>query len=189
MLRSVITTMVAIALFVAPAVAAQQQHGTHSTSGHPAGGGHPASGGSHATFGSWHSATTHTTPLTHGVAHQPQHAAVIPANRTVNGTPYYRGTTHYTSSHTPNATYARNANAYPGASWVYTGGHRWYNGYWHQYWASADWVWYNGFYGFWFPLDGVTVFVYEAAPGVCQYWDGSQWVPYYDPSTGFYCPY
>jgi hypothetical protein len=88
-----------------------------------------------------------------------------------------------------NPTYARHGSSYPGGAWVYNNQGRWYNGYWHNYWSNASWVWFRGYYGFWFPLDGATVFVYEVAPSVCQYWDGSGWVPYYDPDTGYYCPY
>lgn len=88
-----------------------------------------------------------------------------------------------------NANYAVRGASYPGGAWMYGNQGRWYNGYWHNYWSGASWTWFNGYYGFWFPLDGVSVFVYEVAPNVCQYWDGSQWVPYYDPDTGYYCPY
>ncbi len=180
MLRTVLSLTVAVGLLVAPAIAAQQQqHG----SGHPSGGSHPA-------FGSWHSAGGHSTPISHGAVHPPQgQTAPIAPNQTRSGTSYYRGTTHYSSGQALNASYARDAASYPGGAWVYGNGGRWYNGYWHSYWANADWVWFDGFYGFWFPLDGATVFVYESAPGVCEYWDGSEWVPYYDPDTGYYCPY
>lgn len=181
----------AVALFIAPTLASAQ----HNNNGHSSNSGHSSGGhstASHASFGAWHSAGGHTTPLSHGAVpargSQAPQQHIVP-NSTYHGAPYYRGTTHYTSSHALNASYARNAGSYPGAAWVFSGNGRWYNGYWHNYWANADWVWFNGFYGFWFPLDGVNVFVYEVAPGVCQYWDGNEWVPYYDPDTGYYCPY
>lgn len=138
-------------------------------------------------FGGWHAAApiSRSVPVTH--APQAAQPRTVP-NGTIHGTPYYHGTTHYMNPSPYNHYYARHPNMYPG-SWVYAGGYRWYNGYWHSYWASAHWVWFGGFYGFWFPLNSMTVFVSEAAPGVCQYWDGYGWVPYYDPATGYYCPY
>jgi hypothetical protein len=166
---------IALALSIVPAAAIAQRPG----SGHPA---------AHPAFGGWHAAP----PISHAVppARLPQGTPPrIAPNRTVHGTPYYQGTTHYRNPGTLNAFYARHPNSYPGGAWVYTNGRRWYNGYWHRYWTGAHWTWFRGFYGFWFPLNLLTVFVYEAAPGVCDYWDGYEWIPYYDPLTGYYCPY
>jgi hypothetical protein len=84
-----------------------------------------------------------------------------------------------------NREYARYATHYNG----YWGG-GWYHGYWHDYWAYQPWVWYNGFYGFWLPVAEVNVFVRETEPGACQYWNGDEWVPWWDPPyTPYYCPY
>lgn len=181
---------ITLALLASPIAASAQHGGGHAAGGHAAGG-HAVGGsptGGHATFGNWHAAP----PVTRGVppARVPQ--APMPRtvpNHTINGTPYYRGTTHYSNPGPLNDYYARHPNMYPGGSWSYSRGSRWYNGYWHHYWGGAHWTWFGGFYGFWFPLNAITVFVYEAAPGVCQYWDGYEWVPYYDPDTGYYCPY
>jgi hypothetical protein len=138
-------------------------------------------------FGGWHAAPPVSRSIPVSRAPEAPQPRPVP-NGSIHGTPYYRGTTHYVNPDSYNGYYARHPNMYPG-SWVYTGGRRWYNGYWHSYWGRERWVWFGGFYGFWYPLNFLTVFVYEAAPGVCQYWDGYGWVPYYDPATGYYCPY
>ena len=39
---------------------------------------------------------------------------------------------------------------------------RYYHGYWHGYWVDQHWVWWRGFYGFWLPLGGISIFVSEA---------------------------
>jgi hypothetical protein len=66
----------------------------------------------------------------------------------------------------------------------------WYDGYWHSYWANEPWTWFNGNYGFWFDNGGVSTFVYEESPGVCSYWNGAGWMPWYDPPLSPYpCPY
>ncbi len=175
---------------LASGAAQQQGHPQHPSQGsHPAPqGGHPAAP-QHASFGNWHASGSRPAPISHAPARPPASTAHVGPNGTYHGTARYRGTTHYSSGRTVNVTYVRNAGAYPGATWVFSNQGRWYNGYWHNYWSGASWVWFQGFYGFWFPLDGATVFVYEVAPGVCQYWDGAEWVAYYDPTTGYYCPY
>ena len=112
------------------------------------------------------------------------------------GTPSYSGGYRGGSSYrggsyahgNVNAYYARNPEAYRGY-WAYGNGGRYYNGYWRNYWGSASWLWWGGHFGFWFPYNGINVFVYETSPDSCQYWDGYEWVPYYDPDTGYYCPY
>jgi len=66
----------------------------------------------------------------------------------------------------------------------------WYHGYWHAYWAAQPWFWYGGYYGFWLSVAAASVFVAETAPGVCGYWNGYAWVPYWNPPyTPYYCPY
>jgi hypothetical protein len=177
-MRKILLFGIALAMIAAPVVVSAQR-----PAGHP-----PVHvTGSRPVFGGWHAAP----PVSHSIppARPPQRPQPRPVpNNTVHGTPYYRGTTHYAHPGAYNPYYARHPNMYPG-SWVYTGGRRWYNGYWHSYWARENWVWFGGFYGFWFPLNFITVFVYEEGPGVCEYWDGYEWVPYYDPDTGYYCPY
>jgi len=69
-------------------------------------------------------------------------------------------------------------------------GNGWYHGYWHDYWQRQNWTNWGGHYGFWFALDGINVFVYEYSPGVCWYWDGSEYAPWYNPPyTPYDCPY
>jgi len=66
----------------------------------------------------------------------------------------------------------------------------WYHGYWHDYWQNQDWTNWGGHYGFWLNLDGVNVFAYEYSTGVCWYWNGYQWVPWWNPPyTPYECPY
>jgi hypothetical protein len=85
-----------------------------------------------------------------------------------------------------NTVYAEHAAFFHGAYW----GDGWYHGYWHSYWAAQPWAWYNGSYGFWLAAAGVNVFLTETSPGVCSYWNGVAWVPYYNPPyTPYYCPY
>ncbi len=96
--------------------------------------------------------------------------------------------TGYFGHRTVNNYYVRNPEAY-GGRWEDEDSGRWYDGYWHNYWDNASWLWWGGHYGFWFPFNGIDVFVYEVSPDVCQYWDGYEWVPYYDPQYGYYCPY
>ncbi|MGH7736252.1 MAG: hypothetical protein ACREMP_00020, partial [Candidatus Tyrphobacter sp.] len=107
------------------------------------------------------------------------------------GAPAYRGSASYERrgeyGHV-NAYYVRHPGSF-GGGWRGYGGNRWYDGYWHNYWGWESWLWWGGHYGFWFPFNGLNVFVYEVSPQVCQYWDGYEWVPYYDPNTGYYCPY
>ncbi len=88
------------------------------------------------------------------------------------------------------ARYAMHPSYYGGAHWAYYGGHHWYDGYWYNYWANQDWMWWGGYFGFWLDLDGIDVFVYESSPGVCEYWNGFMWVGWYNPPwTPYYCPY
>lgn len=69
-------------------------------------------------------------------------------------------------------------------------GDGWYHGYWHNYWVNEPWTWYEGNYGFWVNNGGVNTFVYETSPGVCSYWNGSDWVSWYDPPLSPNpCPY
>jgi hypothetical protein len=66
----------------------------------------------------------------------------------------------------------------------------WYHGYWHDYWSQQPWINWSNHYGFWLDLDGMNVFVYEYSPGVCWYWNGSSWQPWYNPPYTLYeCPY
>ncbi|HXW77533.1 MAG TPA: hypothetical protein VEJ20_08995 [Candidatus Eremiobacteraceae bacterium] len=66
----------------------------------------------------------------------------------------------------------------------------WYHGYWHDYWQNQQWMWWSNHYGFWLDLDGMNVFVYEYSPGVCWYWNGYEWLPWYNPPyTPYQCPY
>jgi hypothetical protein len=65
-----------------------------------------------------------------------------------------------------------------------------HHGYWHQYWANQPWIRYNGHYGFWLALGATAVFVAETSPGICAYWNGYAWVPYWNPPhTPYHCPY
>jgi len=97
---------------------------------------------------------------------------------------------HINKYHTTiNTAYA----AHPGSDhgqWATTGGTRWYNGYWHDYWNNEQWTNWGGHYGFWLNLDGLNAFVYEYSPGVCWYWNGYEWSPWWNPPlTPYYCPY
>jgi hypothetical protein len=66
----------------------------------------------------------------------------------------------------------------------------WYHGYWHDYWANQEWTNWSGHYGFWLNLDGLNTFVYEYSPGVCWYYNGFEWLPWYNaPYTPYQCPY
>ena len=81
--------------------------------------------------------------------------------------------------------YARYPNLYNG---YWSGG--WYHGYWRSYWIDEPWVVFDGYYGFWIAVAGVSTFVYESAPDVCSYWNGETWVAWYSPPyTPYYCPY
>jgi hypothetical protein len=156
--------------------------------------------------------THHAAPVTHHAAPVTHHAApaaaapLYHATRTqhatstqvgtvrLRSTSFVRGVTSYHSGRyhgaALNATYARHPSDYGGSHWASYGGHRWYDGYWHNYWTSQDWVWWGGHYGFWLDVDGIEVFVYEYAPGDCQFWNGSGWASWYDaPFTPYYCPY
>jgi hypothetical protein len=102
---------------------------------------------------------------------------------------FYRSVTVYHNAQYQirlNPYYALHPAFYPHGYW----GAGWYHGYWHGYWAHEPWLWYNGAYGFWLSLAGTEVFVREVAPGVCSYWNGAGWVPWWNPPyTPYYCPY
>jgi hypothetical protein len=66
----------------------------------------------------------------------------------------------------------------------------WYHGYWHDYWDRERWIVWQGHYGFWLTFNGLNAFVYEYTPGVCSYWDGTEWVPWWNPPyTPYRCPF
>jgi hypothetical protein len=85
-----------------------------------------------------------------------------------------------------NSNWANHPNQYPNGHW----NNGWYNGYWHNYWGNENWEWWGGSYGFWLGLAAGEIFVTETQPGVCNYWDGVQWAPWYTQGTTPYqCPY
>jgi len=135
---------------------------------------HPSSTNYHSTPAISHPATSHSVQgIAHGRIADPHFYSGVSA--------YHRA--HYTAS--LNKTYALHPHDYHGH---YAGG--WYHGYWHEYWAAQPWLWFNGYYGFWLDIPPTVVFVAEMAPGVCVYWNGYAWVPYWDPPyTPYYCPY
>jgi len=112
----------------------------------------------------------------------------ITRNVTVRNTQVYRDITNYHINRyhtTVNVAFA----AHPGSDHGYWA-NGWYHGYWYDYWANQNWTSWGGHTGFWLSLDGLNVFVYEYSPGVCWYWNGYQWVPWYNPPyTPYYCPY
>lgn len=107
---------------------------------------------------------------------------------TIHDTTVYKDITNYhiNQYHTTfNVRYA----AHPGSDQGYWA-NGWYHGYWHDYWINQPWVSWSGHYGFWLSLDGLNLFVYEYSPGVCWYWNGYAWVPWYNPPyTPYECPY
>lgn len=109
-------------------------------------------------------------------------------NVTIRNTQVYRDINNYhvNQYHTNvNVGYA----AHPGSDRGYYA-NGWYHGYWHDYWAQQNWTSWGGHYGFWLALDGLNVFVYEYSPGVCWYWNGYEWAPWYNPPyTSYDCPY
>jgi hypothetical protein len=189
------TALAASALILAGAAAAPQSHG----------------GGAHAAppMHYSHPAATRSMPVSH--APVPQRAApdqFHPAASPHTAVREYTPTTqrnvrvtnrqaytnvsnyHINKYHTTvNTAYA----AHPGSDhgqWVNADGTRWYNGYWHDYWKNEEWTNWGGHYGFWLNLDGVNDFVYEYSPGVCWYWNGYEWGPWYNPPyTPYECPY
>lgn len=100
----------------------------------------------------------------------------------------YKDITSYHINHyhtTVNVKYA----GHPGSDRGYWA-NGWYHGYWHDYWANQDWTAWGGHYGFWLNLDGLNAFVYEYSPGVCWYWNGYAWTPWWNPPyTPYECPY
>ena len=79
--------------------------------------------------------------------------------------------------------------AHPGTDHGYWS-NGWYHGYWHEYWNREAWISWHGHYGFWLTFNGLDAFVYEYTPGVCSYWDGTEWVPWWNPPyTPYHCPF
>jgi hypothetical protein len=137
-----------------------------------------------------HQPVPHTAPDQFHPASRPvqEYTPRVTRNVTINTSQMYRDVTNYHINRyhtTVNVTYA----ARPGSDRGYWG-NGWYHGYWHDYWLNQDWTNWGGHYGFWFNLDGVNVFLYEYSPGVCWYWNGYQWLPWWNPPyTPYYCPY
>jgi hypothetical protein len=171
----------------------------HNGGGRPAGGGAPARAPVHYT----HPAAPNQVqvqyhPIPRAAAPDQFHPAAtrpvqvsrpqITRNVTVRNTQVYRDITNYHINRyhtTVNVAFA----AHPGSDHGYWA-NGWYHGYWYDYWANQNWTSWGGHTGFWLSLDGLNVFVYEYSPGVCWYWNGYQWVPWYNPPyTPYYCPY
>ncbi len=194
-------TALAGALLASSAVSAEPAH---------EGGGSPRGAAPPVHYS--HPAAPHAAPapVTHSVVPRSSapdqfHPAASPRTAVRNYTPtvtrnvkvgtnpqIYKNITNYHINQyhtTVNVTYA----AHPGSDrgiWVNNGGVRWYNGYWHDYWNQESWIDWGGHYGFWLSLDGLNVFVYEYSPGVCWYWNGYEWAPWWNPPyTPYYCPY
>jgi hypothetical protein len=198
-------------LLVASPVTAQPQPG-HGNQHPPSGGGHPPQGGAqpgHPGPGTvrapihyqhpsapqqtqvrynpvpLHQAPDQFHPATRSVqVYQPQ----VTRNVTIRNTQVIRDITNYHINRyhtTINVAFA----AHRGSDHGYWN-NGWYHGYWHDYWDNQNWVSWGGHYGFWLALDGLNVFVYEYSPGDCWYWNGYEWVPWYNPPyTPYYCPY
>ncbi len=145
------------------------------------------SGGS--VTGHYHSSVTHYT------SYRSSHVVRTSYGGTrLRSTGFVHSLSSYHAAHyggvSVNVSYALHPGGYPGAHWMYYGGHRWYDGYWYNYWGNQPWLWWGGYYGFWIDLDGIQVFVYESSPGECMFWNGYAWTPWYDPPyTPYYCPY
>jgi len=141
---------------------------------------HPVTPSYHHTSPSSSSGGSHTTRTMYGSVH-------MRSSSWVRGLSSYHQSRYHVSI---NITFAQHPYHYPNAHWSYYNGHRWWDGYWHYYWIDQDWMWWNGEYGFWLDYDGIDVFVYEYSPGLCRFWDGYEWAPWYDPPwTPYYCPY
>jgi hypothetical protein len=203
MMRFLLCLSCAAMLFCMSPLGAQPQHGQGG--GKPAGG-HQAAGpggAARAPVHYQHPAAPQTTQVRyHPVPTRPAPDQFHPAathpvqvfrpqvtrNVTIRNPQVYRDINNYhvNEYHTTfNVTYA----AHPGSDRGYWG-NGWYHGYWHDYWAQQNWTSWGGHYGFWLALDGLNVFVYEYSPGVCWYWDGSEWAPWYNPPyTPYDCPY
>jgi len=188
-LRNVFGMLVVAALAAAPAAAAPQHasapatHYTHPAAPHAA----PIS----------RAPVPHTAPDKFHPASKPnqpvhEYTPKVTRNVKITSSQTYKDVTsyHINKYHTTvNVTYAGHPGSDHG-SWRYSGQVRWYDGYWHDYWTNEQWTNWGGHYGFWLNLDGLNFFVYEYSPGVCWYWNGYEWTPWWNPPfTPYYCPY
>jgi hypothetical protein len=130
---------------------------------------------------SGHSASGHDATIS-------SHAVAGVRNGRISDHRFYSEVRSYHDLHSTvvlNRVYALHPRYYHG-HWA--GG--WYHGYWYGFWAGMPWAWYQGNYGFWLTVAAASVFVAETSPGVCSYWNGYAWVPYWNPPyTPYYCPY
>lgn len=166
----------------------QQQHQQHQQHHGQQTGSHQ-----HGTTTTTHTTTMHIyhargyTTSGHATGATVYHASQVHSTTWVRGVTSYHMSRYHVSV---NVTYVSSPRSYPSAHWAYYNGHRWWDGYWYNYWADQNWIWWNGEYGFWLSYGGINLFVYEYAPGDCNYWNGNAWVPWYDPPyTPYSCPY
>jgi hypothetical protein len=142
----------------------------------------------HSTQSHYHSESTNYHPDSTNYGAPSSHSVHGIAHGHIADPKFYSSVSsyHYAHYHTNvNRVYALHPHDYHG---YWKGG--WYHGYWYGYWGAQPWLWYQGYYGFWLAAPTTTIFVAETAPGVCSYWNGYAWVPYWNPPyTPYYCPY
>jgi len=185
-MRFLLLLSCAALLIVASPLGAQPQHGqnkhTRTHYQHPPAPGQPQV---HYNPLPTRQAPDQFHPANHPVqVYRPQ----VTRNVTIRNTQVLRDITNYHINRYHTTANVRFA-AHPGSDRGYWS-NGWYHGYWHDYWANQNWVSWGGHYGFWLTLDGLNVFVYEYSPGTCWYWNGYQYVPWYNPPyTPYNCPY